>query len=199
MKGYHKIPVMAEDIPKTSIITPFGLFEYLFTPFELSSYGQMFQRMVDHTVDNLEAVFAYLDDSLVGSPDRQTDLIHLDAFFTALAANGLAINLEKFFFAFPTLELLGHAISAAGSAPTAHRSNAAIDSCPAHQDIKQLQKFFSMVNFYRRFLPGCARILRPLTYLLRGSPKTLEWTAAAEEACQAVKHLLTTSAPLPSS
>jgi hypothetical protein len=32
-----------------------------------------------------------------------------------------------------------------------------------------------MVNFYRRFLPGIARMLQPLTDTLRGVPKTLEW------------------------
>jgi hypothetical protein len=69
-----------------------------------------------------------MDDSQFGSPDRQTHLIHLEAFFSALAANGLAINLEKCVFAVLTLELLGHKISAAGSA--------AIDSCSAPQDIK---------------------------------------------------------------
>jgi hypothetical protein len=36
-----------------------------------------------------------MDDSHVGSPDMQTHLLHLEAFFNALAANGLTINLEK--------------------------------------------------------------------------------------------------------
>jgi hypothetical protein len=82
-------------IPKTAIITPFGLFEYLFTPFGLSNSVQTFQRMMDRTTDGLEGVFAYMDDICVGSPDRQTYLLQLEAFFNALVTNGLAINLEK--------------------------------------------------------------------------------------------------------
>jgi hypothetical protein len=63
-----------------------------------------------------------MDNSRVGSPDRQTDLHHLVAFFTALAANGLAINLEKCVFATPSLEILGHRILATGAAPKAHHA-----------------------------------------------------------------------------
>jgi hypothetical protein len=106
--------------------------------------------MMDRTTDGLEGVFAYMDDSRVGSPDRQTHLRHLEAFFSALATNGLAINLEKCVFAAPSLEILGHTISATGAAPTAGHA-AEIENCPPPQDIKQLQHFLSMVNFYRRF------------------------------------------------
>jgi hypothetical protein len=42
----------------------------------------------------------------------------LASFFNALTANGLAINLEKCVFAMPSLEILGHTISAARAAPT---------------------------------------------------------------------------------
>jgi hypothetical protein len=42
VKGYHQILVAAADISKMAIITPFGLFEYLFTPFGLSNTSQTF-------------------------------------------------------------------------------------------------------------------------------------------------------------
>ncbi len=108
----------------------------------LSNTAQTFQRMMEGTTDGLEGVFANMDNSCVGSPDRQTHLHHLEAFFTALTTNGLAINLEKCVFEAPSLEILGHTISAA---PTADHA-AEIVLCPPPQDIKQLQRFLGMAK-----------------------------------------------------
>ncbi len=127
--------------------------------------------MMDRTTDGLEGVFAYMDDSRVGSLDRQIQLCHLEAFFTALAANGLAINLEKCVFATSSLEILGHRVSATGAAPTADHA-AEIENCPPPQDIRQLQRFLGMVNFYCHFLPKCAQILKPITDFLKDCLRT---------------------------
>jgi hypothetical protein len=151
--------------------------------------------MMDCTTDGLEGVFAYMDDSCVGSPDRQTHLRHLEAFFNALATNGLAINLEKSVFEVPSLEILGHMISMTGVAPTAGHT-AEIELCPPPQDIKQLQHFLGMMHFFCLFLPNCAQVLRPLTDLLMEGPKTLERTASAQEAFQNAKRLLAAAVPL---
>jgi hypothetical protein len=53
-----------------------------------------------------------------------------------------------------------------------------------------------MVNFYRRFLPNCAQVLKPLTDLLKGGAKTLLWTATAQETFQKAKCLLAAAVPL---
>jgi hypothetical protein len=41
-KGYMQVPVVAADNPKTAIITPFGLFEFIHMPFGLCNAGMAF-------------------------------------------------------------------------------------------------------------------------------------------------------------
>jgi hypothetical protein len=90
--------------------------------------------MMDCTCVDLEGTHPYMDDSRVGSADRETNLQHLDKFFAALAANALAINLEKCVFAVPTLEFLGHKISPTGLSPAAdHATEIKNFPRPGHQ------------------------------------------------------------------
>jgi hypothetical protein len=45
VKGYHQVPMAENDITKTIICTPFGLFEYIFMPFGLKNAAQTFQHL----------------------------------------------------------------------------------------------------------------------------------------------------------
>ncbi len=40
-KGYYQVPVRAKDIPKTAVITPFDLWEFLGMPFGLKNAGSL--------------------------------------------------------------------------------------------------------------------------------------------------------------
>jgi hypothetical protein len=109
------------DIPKTAIITPFGLFEFLFMPFGLTNAGQTFQRLMDSLFRSFPFSFIYLDDILVFSHSRAEHLGHLETVLATLAANGLRINPTKCHFAQPQVEFLGHLVTATGIAPlTSH-------------------------------------------------------------------------------
>jgi hypothetical protein len=72
----------------------------------------------------------------------------------------------------------------------------ALTDFPPPSDLKQLQRFLGLINFYRRFLPGIAGTLQPLTDLLRGNPKTLVWSESAAAAFGAAKAALTAATSL---
>ena len=68
------------DIPKTAVITPFGLFEFLRMPFGLKNAAQAFQRLIDQVCRGLEEfLFVYLDDILVASSKPTEHLHHAKA------------------------------------------------------------------------------------------------------------------------
>ena len=43
----------------------------------------------------------------------------------------------------------------------------AIQNFPQPTSLRQLRRFLGLVNYYRRFIPGCSRILTPLTNMLQ--------------------------------
>ena len=109
---------------KTAIITPFGLFEYIRTPFGLRNAGQTFQRFMDEVVRGLEGVFVYVDDILVASKNEKNHEHHLSALFTRLELFGLVISPEKSMFGINQVDFLGYQLSAAGLSPMPSRVEA---------------------------------------------------------------------------
>eukprot|EP00111_Clytia_hemisphaerica_P016400 TCONS_00048555-protein len=184
--GFHQVPLTARSIPKTAFVTHRGLFEYVRLPFGPSNGPSKFERLLEDIFRNelWDFVSIFIDDIIIHSKTFEEHLEHIQIVFQRLREAGLKMKRKKCHFCVPTLNFLGHEVSAEGIKPKVDNVRKLLDA-KKPTTTKQVQAFLGLTGYYRRFVPGYSEIARPLYKCVPkfqwGEEQNKAWTTLIEK------------------
>ena len=166
-----------------------GLLDIRGCLFGVASAPFIFQRVMDTHLQGIPGVCVYIDNILITGKNNEEHLANLAAVLNRLSESGMRLKREKCSFLLPSVEYLGHVISAEGLKTSESKFNA-ITNAPTPTSVSELKSFLGLVNYYSKFLPDLASTLAPLYSLLQ---KKWVWKKPQEDAFRAVNKLLRSS------
>ncbi|KAK3535520.1 hypothetical protein QTP70_016934 [Hemibagrus guttatus] len=192
--AYNLVRIQEGDERKTAFHMTHGHYEYCVMPFGLTNTPAVFQALINEVFRDLlgRGVIAYIDDILVYSTSMEDHVRQVREVLARLQRHHLFVKLEKCDFHRTTVAFLGYVISPRGVEMDTNKVRA-VSEWPAPATIKELQWFLGFANFYRRFITSYSSVAAPLTSLLRGKPKKLNWTDQARAAFQRLNDCFTTA------
>ena len=172
--GFYQVLMRSSDVPLTAVSTPSGmLWEWLVMPQGLKNAPATFNRLVTQLLRPLrDFAPSYFDDiyihskALNGLDDVNVHRDHLRRVFEVMRANKLYANLKKCIFAAPEIPVLGCFVGKDGVRPDPNKVKA-IDAWPVPRNQKDLRQWLGRANYLHKYTQNYAKIVRPLTQLLR--------------------------------
>ena len=175
--AYQQISLDDSSKELVMINTHKGLFRYNCLPFGIASAPSIFQWSMETVLQGLPSVCVYLDDILISGTNVADHLKNLEAVLSRLQEASLRLKCNKCAFLLPTVEYLGHKISAQGLQPTNEKIKAILDA-PPPKDVTQLCSFLGLINYYGKFL---SQLLSTLSPLYRLTQKNAKWNWGPEQ------------------
>jgi hypothetical protein len=160
-------------------------------PFGLTNAPATFQALVQEVLWPLLdiSVIVYIDNILIYSTSNAEHTHHIRQVLELLRKHKLYGTIAKCEFFKDAVEYLGHIISAKGIA-TDPKKVEIIKTWPQPTNLKELQSFLGLCNYYRCFVADYSRIAAPLTDLTH-KDTLYQWTTHTEQAFQALKEHMT--------
>ena len=166
---------------------PFGLYQYCHLPMGVSESPNILTEIMTNLFSNLMDVDCYMDDIGCFSPTWPSHLTLLSTVLSHLQKHGFTINLLKCEWAVKETNFHGHWLTHTGLKPWHKKINVILNLQPP-MNVKELQLFVGLINYYRDMWPRQTHIITPLTGLTRKGPFC--WTTKHQQAFEQMNALI---------
>jgi len=170
-----------------------GAYEPIVMYFGLTNSPATFQTMMNdlfRDLINQGDTATFIDDILVATEmeERHDELV--EEVLKRLEENDLFMKPEKYKWKVREVEFLGVVIGPKGVEIQKEKIEEVLN-WPVPRNIKEVQKFLDLANYYRKFIKDFTRIATPLYVLVRKEQKW-KWEKEQEEVFERLKAVFTT-------
>ncbi|TFY53536.1 hypothetical protein EVJ58_g9399 [Rhodofomes roseus] len=191
--SFFQTRVHPDDVAKTAVSTPLGLYEWLVMPMGLRNAPAIHQRRVTAALRSYIGRFChvYLDDIVIWSDSVEEHARHVQMILDALRTAQLYCNPKKCHFFLLELDFLGHKISHRGIEAQSTKVDKVLE-WPVPRNATDVRAFLGLVRYIASYLPNLAEHTRVLTPLTTKEAKRdfPAWTDAHQRAFDAIKALV---------
>ena len=165
--SFFQTQVHPDDVKFTTVMTPFGLYEWVVMPMGCQNAPATHQWRMNKALRTHigKICHVYLDDIVIWSNSVTEHQENVRTILQALRDADLYCSTKKSQLFTTELDFLGHRISQRGIEPNARKIEK-IRNWPVPKNAKDVRKFLGLVQYLAAFLPRLAEhraVLTPLT------------------------------------
>jgi len=171
--GYNNVRIKEGDEWKAAFMTHIRAYEPMVMYFGLTNSSTTFQAIMNNLFRDLinQGDTATFIDNILVAIDTEEDYDKLvEEVLRRLEENNLLVKPEKCKWKVREVEFLGVVIDPKGVEMQKEKVKGVL-SWPAPRNVKEVQRFLGLANYYRRFIKNFARIAALLHVLVRKEQK----------------------------
>ncbi|SGZ33170.1 BQ5605_C041g11939 [Microbotryum silenes-dioicae] len=192
--SFFQTKMAEEDIHKTAVSTPWGLYKWTVMPMGLCNAPATHQRRVNEALQGLLGTicFVYLDNITIFADTLEEHEARVRQVLDALRRAELYCSPTKTNLATAECSFLGHIINRAGVHADPKKIQR-IEDWSLPKTGKELRGFLGLVQYLRKFIPGLAEHTTTLTPLTRQGLSSIAtlWTPNEARHFKAIKAIVT--------
>jgi len=195
--GYNNVRIKEGDEWKAAFTMHIGAYKPTVIYFGLTNSPATFQTMINdlfRDLINQGDIVTFIDDILVATETEEGHDELVEEVLKRLEENNLFVKLEKCKWKVREIEFLEVVIGPKGVEMQKEKIEGVLN-WPAPRNVKEVQKFLGLANYYRRFIKDFTRIAVPLHVLVRKEQRW-KWEKEQEEAFERLKMVFTTESVL---
>ena len=170
ISGYWQVEVKPEGREKTAFVTSEGLYEFNVLPFGMCNGPGTFQCLINILLAGIQwhSCLVYLDDIIVLGRSFTEHIQNLAEVFQQLRDANLRLQVKKCTFCRDTVKR--HVTGIATDPEKVEK----VSTWPVPINVREVQQFLGLVNYYQRFVKDCAQLAKPLHRLTENN-REFQW------------------------